>query len=343
MLPTSSPLLIRQTKLWVALLLVLSGCATAPPLPDTLLGDIASRQLLSVPFIPQEKYYCGPAALASMARFRGIDVDQQTLAEQVYIPDRQGSLALEMQAGARRLGLLAYPLAKANLTDLLRELDAGNPVLVLQNQGLSWLPQWHYAVAVGYDLGRRELILHSGTRQNYHLALATFFRTWQRGGGWARVLVTADTLPATAAPIPLVQSANDLALSGHPALAGQFYRRALARWPSSPAVLTAAANQALAEQRNAEAMALYQQLLAIRPSAAVWNNYAYALLAEGCDQQARTAIARAVALQPGQFADSREEIAAKAGAPQQHLANHQSRRDALHEVSDPVEMVAGEV
>ena len=25
-------------------------------------------------------------------------------------------------------------------------------LLVLQNLGLSWLPRWHYAVVVGYDL-----------------------------------------------------------------------------------------------------------------------------------------------------------------------------------------------
>ncbi|WVM93376.1 hypothetical protein ULG90_05290 [Halopseudomonas pachastrellae] len=47
------------------------------------------------------------------------------------------------------------------LDAILRELDDGNAVLVMQNLAFDWYPQWHYA-AVGYDLNTRELILHSG-------------------------------------------------------------------------------------------------------------------------------------------------------------------------------------
>jgi hypothetical protein len=33
----------------------------------------------------------------------------------------------------------------------LREVAAGNPVLVLQNLSFAWAPVWHYAVVMGYD------------------------------------------------------------------------------------------------------------------------------------------------------------------------------------------------
>ena len=41
---------------------------------------------------------------------------------------------------------------KGGIHSVLPEIAAGNPVLVLQNAGWSWLPVWHYAVVIGYDL-----------------------------------------------------------------------------------------------------------------------------------------------------------------------------------------------
>ena len=75
---------------------------------------------------------------------------------------------------------------------------AGEPVLVLQNLGLSWAPSWHYAVAVGYDLDAGTMLLRSGPMQRQELALRTFEHTWKRGGHWAFVTLPPGTLAATA-------------------------------------------------------------------------------------------------------------------------------------------------
>ena len=48
------------------------------------------------------------------------------------------------------------------LADLLQEVAAGHPVIVLQNLGLEWIPVWHYSVVIGYDLSRGQLVLRSG-------------------------------------------------------------------------------------------------------------------------------------------------------------------------------------
>ncbi len=81
--------------------------------------------------------------------------------DEVFIPGREGSLQLEMVAAARRHGMLVYPL-QGGLESVLEEVAAGNPVLVLQNQAFSWWPRWHFAVVVGFDRERRELVLRSG-------------------------------------------------------------------------------------------------------------------------------------------------------------------------------------
>ena len=68
---------------------------------------------------------------------------------QVYLPERKGSLQVEMLAAARRHGMVSYQLAP-RFEDMMREIAAGTPVVVLQNLGV-FSSGWHYAVAIGYD------------------------------------------------------------------------------------------------------------------------------------------------------------------------------------------------
>ena len=53
-------------------------------------------ELTTVPFFPQEEYQCGPAALATVLTWTGVNVTPAELAPQVYLPERQGSLQLEI-------------------------------------------------------------------------------------------------------------------------------------------------------------------------------------------------------------------------------------------------------
>src|SRR3954469_20068756 len=137
---------------------LLSGCV------GTLQGDCLSTsqfpravELSDVPFFPQEDYQCGPAALATLINWSGTTITPAALVPQVYVPARKGSFQVEIVAAARGQGLLPYIL-KPELTALMAEISAGNPVMVLQNLGLSWHPTWHYAVAVGFDLPQRQII-----------------------------------------------------------------------------------------------------------------------------------------------------------------------------------------
>ena len=180
---------------------LLAGCA-APPQVALLQSDwpsgLPARTLLTrVPFIPQDDFLCGPATLAMVSQAAGRPVSAEQLTPQVYLPGRQGALQTEMLAAARRQGLVAYPLAP-DLRTLLTEVAAGEPVLVLQNLSLPIAPQWHYAVAVGYDRARDEIVLHSGTTPRMPMALPTFERTWARARRWAFVVLPPEELPATA-------------------------------------------------------------------------------------------------------------------------------------------------
>ncbi|TVQ74520.1 MAG: hypothetical protein EA372_02275, partial [Chromatiaceae bacterium] len=86
-------------------ILLLSGCATPLQTRDLLNEppDELPRQveLDQTPFHPQELYQCGPAALATVLGARGLIVHPDDLVEEVYLPERQGTLQTEMLAAAR--------------------------------------------------------------------------------------------------------------------------------------------------------------------------------------------------------------------------------------------------
>lgn len=179
----------------------------------------ARVELRDVPFFPQEAYQCGPAALATMLGQRGLALTPGQLKDEVFIPGREGSLQLEMVAAARRHGMLVYPL-QGGLESVLEEVAAGNPVLVLQNQAFSWWPRWHFAVVVGFDRERRELVLRSGITRRWVTDFTSFESTWKRSGRWAVLTLPGDRLPATAAAVPWLKAASDSEETGHPRLPG---------------------------------------------------------------------------------------------------------------------------
>ena len=117
-----------------------SGCALIIPQSEEIRqnrpADLpATTELTEGPFFPQKDYECGPAALATSLVYFGAPVTPDELVSQVYLPERKGSLQVEMIASARRNGMVAYQLAPRFL-DMLREVAAGFPVIVLMDFGV---------------------------------------------------------------------------------------------------------------------------------------------------------------------------------------------------------------
>lgn len=280
------------------MLVILAGCAS--PQVRALLENPpetfpARAELAAVPFFPQQDYQCGPAALAMAVTHAGIAVSPEALVPQVYLPAREGSLQAEMLAATRRHALLAYRLAP-RLQDLLAEISAGNPVIVLQNLSLAFAPRWHYAVVVGYDLGREEIILRSGTTRRLAMSMSTFEHTWARSGHWAMIVLQPDQLAATAAEANHVAAAAALERSS-PAAAERAYASALSRWPANLIARLGLGNAAYAQGRLVEAEAAYQKATLQHPQAAdAWNNLAQVRFELGRRSEALAAAQRAVAL-----------------------------------------------
>jgi len=279
-------------------LLLLAGCAGLAPqtsaLRESLPEGLPARvELTAVPFFPQEEYQCGPAALATLLVSSGVNTTPEALVPQVYLPARQGSLQVEMLAAARRHGLVSYQLAPS-LADLMRELAAGTPVVVLQNLGVS--DGWHYAVAVGYDYQLGTMILRSGTTQREEMRFAAHEFVWKRSGYWAMVAVPPERIPATAeegrwlSALLAFERLNDFQKNR------VAYSAFLERWPGNlnAAVGLANAHHALGELPQAEKV-LRAALARAPDSVIVLNNLAQTLSDLGRNAEALPIVERAVA------------------------------------------------
>ncbi len=265
-------------------------------------------EMTAVPFFPQEEYQCGPAALATVLNWSGVRVTPAELAPQVYIPERQGSLQLELLGAARRHGRVPYVL-QPQMESLLAEVSSGNPVVILQNLSLPWYPKWHYAVVVGFDLKSDRLVLRSGIEERHEVPFKVFERTWRRSKYWATVVLPPDRLPFTAEEIPYVQAVAPLErLSRWPETAVA-YATALTRWPKSLAARMGLGNSryALGDLRGAEAA--FRQAAEEHPDAgAAFNNLAQALADQDRLAEAQAAAKRAVELGGPQRETFRETL-----------------------------------
>jgi hypothetical protein len=184
------------------LLTGLSGCASLVPqtmgLRESWPQGVPDRvELRDVPFFAQQEYQCGPAALATTLVHAGAAVTPEELVTRVYLPGREGSLQAEILAAPRRYGRLSYQIAP-RFDDLLREVAAGNPVLVLQDTGVGPITNWHYAVVVGFDYPAGELYLRSGEIRRLAIPFTVFEYTWRKSNYWAMVTVPPERIPVTA-------------------------------------------------------------------------------------------------------------------------------------------------
>lgn len=284
----------------------LGGCASLVPqtmgLRDAWPEGVAARaEIAAVPFFPQQAFQCGPAALATTLTHAGITVSPETLATQVYLPARQGSLQLEMLAAPRRHGRVAYPLAP-RFDDLLREVAAGNPVIVLQDTGVGPVTNWHYAVVVGYDYSSGELYLRSGETRRLAIPFTVFEYTWKKSGYWAMVTMSPERMPVTATEAAYLAAVIAMDRVGETQAAIAAYSALLDRWPDNVAASIGLANRHYLLGSLIETERVLRRAVARHPeSGALLNNLAHTLSDLGRNDEALALADQAIHLEGGAF------------------------------------------
>jgi ABC-type bacteriocin/lantibiotic exporter with double-glycine peptidase domain len=168
-----------------------AGCASGVTL-DAVRADVAGGHghlITTVPFVAQEEYQCGPAALAMVLRYWGAEADAEAIARELALPSARGTLNLELEFHARRRGFRARAFA-GTLERAKDEVRRGRPLIVFQDLGVAGFPTPHFAVLLGYDDRAGVVVLHSGTTAYRVVPYAEFERTWARRRAWT-LLITS--------------------------------------------------------------------------------------------------------------------------------------------------------
>ena len=269
----------------------LSGCAALPPSPGG-----GSVQLAGVPAYAQQELQCGPAALASVLNAAGVAATPESLKPDLYIPERRGSLQIELlsQTRARERLPMVLPPQESALIDALRD---GQPPLLLLNLGVRSYPIWHYAVLVGYD-PEQGFLLNDGKAEPSRYSRRAFLRRWDWAGRWAISVHRPDQIPQHAVAERWIAAAAPFEKSS-PVIAETAYRSALARWPDDALVQAAWGAQRFGVGDLAESRIALRNAVALEPgNAAYANNLASLELARGCPAVALAVLDRIERSQP---------------------------------------------
>jgi predicted double-glycine peptidase len=316
--------------------LATAGCALRPATfaPTAWPADLpAAVEITATPFHAQDRYQCGPAALATVLESAGVAVTPEALVAEVYLPARRGSLQTELIAATRRRDRVAYEI-EPDFAALLREVAAGRPVLVLQNLAIDAWPRWHYAVVIGYDATADRLVLRSGTTARQLMSRRRFESSWRRAARWGMVVSRPAEPPVTASPLRWLRAAADLDVTQRRDAARAAQHAAIARWPDSALAAVALANGQLADGDAAAAeRSLHAAVARGAADAIVYNNLADLRGARGCRSAALQAIGQAERLLGG--AESSHSAAGSASAVRASVAATRAALLALPGAAEP--------
>ena len=295
------------------MIVFLSGCAT-PPQSKTILENSPAKSnkvlLSEVPFWPQTRYQCGPAALATVLNTTNLKVQPKQLISQLYIPKKKGALTAEMVATTRQYQRIPVRI-EGHLSQIFRQLDSGRPVLVLQNLGFEQLSKWHFAVVVGYDIEEGEFILRSGETAEWRTQFAVFERTWARGDYWAMIVLSPDERPEIEDLDQYLKAIVDFEKIGKQEIAKQGYQQILKIQPEHFTANMGLGNLAYQRGDFQEAREEFELITLNHPNRAdAWNNLAYTYAQLLLGEKALQAINKAIELSnsESQYRQSQREI-----------------------------------
>jgi tetratricopeptide (TPR) repeat protein len=269
---------------FIAGFLLLGGCQGTPQADRIALqkpsGVPLSHTINNVPFYAQEQFYCGPTTLSEIFEYYGHSISANEIAPKIFIPDKEGSLQLEMITATRQYDFLPYA-ERGTLTKLMQLVSSDIPVIVFQNLSIQLLPQWHYAVVTGFDLTTRTMTLHTGLTPNHTMSFELFEKTWGRGNYWLLAPVPPNKISDKMNSFTYISAAYDMLEVGKDEQAIAFLGTATKQWPNQWLAYFLLGNYYLDEQPE-KAVKWFEEGYQVGQSQAAYiNNYAYALASNG--------------------------------------------------------------
>ncbi|MGE4263012.1 MAG: C39 family peptidase [Desulfovibrio sp.] len=169
--------------LLLALVLVsLGGCALTGGLPAGFVPPPGQGRVTGVPFHAQEDLQCGPASLAMVLNHLGDPVTPEEISRALYRKDLRGVVSLDLALYPRGRGF-ATRFFRGSEQDVAAAVDAGQPLLVMVDEGFGGIRVLHFMVVTGYDA--HGVLVNSGRSQGLRLGWGEFLSAWDGADRWA--------------------------------------------------------------------------------------------------------------------------------------------------------------
>ncbi len=132
---------------------------------------------LEVPYVSQaQDNDCGPAALASVLKYHGVEVSLEKISDEIYISSIGRTLLPDMENFARSRGLETIS-GRGTAAQLKQAIDAGRPVIVLMDTGSTLARRGHYIVITGYTSDG--FLAHAGVEKDVYISFNDLDKKWQ--------------------------------------------------------------------------------------------------------------------------------------------------------------------
>jgi predicted double-glycine peptidase len=165
----------------IVIILLLHSCATINEIPEA--GN--THIIENITFYPQETYQCGPASLAEVLNYWGVNVTPDNIAKEIFSESARGTLNIDMVLYTQRKGLHATQYT-GSMEDLKKEINSGYPIIVLVDYGFSVYQVNHFMVIIGYN--EYGVIVNSGRDKEKFIPEEKFMKTWKRTNYWTLLI-----------------------------------------------------------------------------------------------------------------------------------------------------------
>lgn len=252
---------IRKMYCLTALLFLMSGCSTfsEKQVEAVMSSAQKDKKILLVPFVKQKGNECGPTTLSMILEYTQTKAPPfDSIKKATMSPEANGTYKFDYLSAARRFGMATYKVP--TVTDMIRQIDQGYPVVVFKDIGNFWFKNWHFEALVGYDVSSKHLIIHSDQTKNKYQRLSEFILQWKKGGGWSYAIVKPDVIPEQAEVEEALANAIVFERLRRDKEAEEVYRAIIARWPDRKEAVAGLANTLAKQGYVNKARDLYEQL-----------------------------------------------------------------------------------
>ncbi len=161
------------------LIFVLISCSQKTSVYESISSSDDAKVIENVPFVKQKDWFCGPAAMASVMRFYGLNISQDEIAKEVFTPKLKGALISDMEYYAREMGFKAET-KNGDLNMLISFINEGIPPIVLVDIGKWIVSQPHYYVVYGYNKSKNTFLLNTGYESNQVISFSRLGKEWEK-------------------------------------------------------------------------------------------------------------------------------------------------------------------